>query len=145
MITIQLQMEIEAQPDIVFDLLADHTKHPIWNPNIIEASLSTKGPIKKGSKGMTVGEVRGRRIENEIIYDEYDRPKFVSGGATSGSVIGKLSNEFMPTEKGTKINYRLEVKFKGLMRLLEPFIKRSLIKQKEAELEALNDYITKNK
>ena len=145
MITIQLQIEIEAQPEVVFDLLADHTKHPLWNPNIIEASLSTKGPIKKGSKGMTVGEVRGRRIENEIIYDEYDRPKFVSGGATSGSVIGKLSNEFMPTEKGTKINYRLEVQFKGLMRLSEPFIKRSLIEQKKAELEALNDYITKNK
>ncbi len=145
MITIQLQIEIEAPPETVFDLLTDHTKHPIWNPNISEASLSTKGPIKKGSKGMTVGEVRGRRIENEIIYDEYDRPKFVSGGATSGSVIGKLSNEFMPTEKGTKINYRLEVTFKGLMRLLEPFIKRTLIKQKKAELEALNDYITKNK
>ena len=145
MITVQLQMEIEAPPETVFDLLADHTKHPIWNPNIIEASLSTKGPIKKGSKGMTVGEVRGRRIENEVIYDEYDRPKWVSGGTTSGSVIGKLSNEFMPTEKGTKINYRFEVKFKGLMRFLEPFIKRSLIKQKKAELEALNDYITKNK
>jgi len=145
MITIQLQIEIEAQPEIVFDLLADHTKHPRWNPNIIEASLSTKGPIKKGSKGMTLGEVQGRRIENEIIYDEYDRPKFVTGGATSGSVIGKLSNEFIPTEKGTKINYRLEVKFKGLMRLLEPFIKQSLIKQKKAELEALNNYIIKNK
>ncbi len=145
MITVEIQMEIEAPPETVFDLLADHTKHPIWNPNIIEAKLFTEGPIKKGSKGMTLGEVQGRRIENEIIYDEYDRPKFVTGGATSGSIIGKLSNEFMPTEKGTKINYRLEVKFEGLMRLLEPFIKRSLIKQKEAELEVLNDYITKNK
>ena len=131
MITIQLQIEIEAKPEIVFDLLADHTKHPIWNPNIIEASLFAEGPIKKGSKGISVGESRGRRIENEIIYYEYDRPKFVSGGATSGSVIGKLSNEFMPTEKGTKINYRLEVQFKGLMRLSEPFIKRSLIEQKK--------------
>ncbi len=145
MITVQLQIEIEAPPETVFDLLADHTKHPIWNPNIIEASLFAEGSIKKGSKGIFVGESNGRRIENEIIYDEYDRPKFVSGGATSGSIIGKMSNEFMPTEKGTKINYRLEVKFKGLMRLLEPFIKRTLIKQKEAELEALNDYITKNK
>jgi len=145
MITVQLQIEIEAPPETVFDLLADHTKHPIWNPNIIEASLFAEGSIKKGSKGISVGESNGRRIENEIIYYEYDRPKFVSGGATSGSVIGKMSNEFIPTEKGTKINYRLEVKFKGLMRLLEPFIKRSLIKQKKAELEALNDYITKNK
>ena len=145
MITVQLQIEIESPPETVFDLLADHTKHLIWNPNIIEASLFAEGSVKKGSKGISVGESSGRRIENEIIYYEYDRPKFVSGGTTSGSLIGKMSNEFIPTEKGTKINYRLEVKFKGLMRLLEPFIKRSLIKQKKAELEALNDYITKNK
>ena len=145
MITVEIQIEIEAPPETVFDLLADHTKHPLWNPNIIEASLFAEGPIKKGSKGISVGESNGRRIENEIIYYEYDRPKWVSGGTTSGSLIGKMSNEFMPTEKGTKINYRLDVKFKGLMRLLEPFIKRSLIKQKKAELEALNDYITKNK
>jgi len=145
MIKVEIQMEIEAPPETVFDLLADHTKHPLWNPHMIEASLFAEGPIKKGSKGISVVESKGRRIENEIIYYEYDRPKFVSGGATSGSIIGKMSNEFTPTEKGTKINYRFEVKFKGLMRLLEPFIKRSLIKQKEAELEALKDYITKNK
>ncbi len=134
MITVQLQMEIEAPPETVFDLLADHTKHPLWNPNIIEASLFAEGPIKKGSKGISVGESMGKRIESEIIYDAYDRPKFVSGGPTSGSVTGKLSNEFIPTEKGTKINYRLEVKLKGLMRLLEPFIKRSLIKQKKSRV-----------
>ncbi len=145
MITVQLQTEIEAQPDVVFGLLADHTKHLIWNPNIIEASLFAEETIKKGSKGISVGESRRRRIENEIIYDEYDRPKFVSGGTTSGSVIGKMSNEFIPTEKGTKINFRLEVKFKGLIRLFEPFMKRTLVKQQKIRLEALNNYITKNK
>ncbi len=145
MITVEIQMEIEAPPETVFDLLADHTKIPLWDPHMIDAKLYTEGPIKNGSTGMTIAEYRGRRVESDIYYDAYDRPKWVSGGATSGSVIGKLSNEFIPTENGTKINYRLEVKFKGLMRLLEPVIKRTLIKQKKAELEALNDYITKNK
>ena len=74
MITVEIQMEIEAPPETVFDLLADHTKHPLWNPNIIEASLFAEGPIKKGSKGISVGESNGRRIENEIIYSEYGRP-----------------------------------------------------------------------
>ena len=146
MITVELQIEIKAPPEVVFDLLADHTKHPLWDPHMIEAKLFTEGPIKKGSKGITVGELKGRRrIENEIVYDEYDRPKFVSGGTTSGSVIGKMTNEFIPTEKGTKVNFRLEVKIKGLMRLLEPFIKRTLIKKEKTRLEALNDYITKNR
>ena len=65
MITIQLQKEIEAPPEVVFDLLADHTQFPIWDPHFIEARLFTDGPITKGSKGTTVGEMMGRRVENE--------------------------------------------------------------------------------
>jgi len=145
MITVEIQMEIEAPPETVFDLLADHTKHPVWDPHMIEAKLYTEGPIKNGSKGIAVAEWRGRRLESDIYYDAYDRPKWVSGGATSGSLRGKQTCEFIPTEKGTKINWRMEVEFKGFMRLLEPFMKSTVIKQRKETLEALKDYITKNK
>ena len=36
MIAVKLQTEIEAPPEIVFDLLADHTKFPLWDPHMIE-------------------------------------------------------------------------------------------------------------
>jgi len=145
MIVVQLEMEIEAPPETVFDLLADHTKNPLWDPHMIEGKLFTEGPIVNGSRGLTIGEFRGRRVESEIYYDAYDRPKWVSGGTTSGSVKGKNTCEFVPTDKGTRINWRLEAEFKGLMRLFEPFIKSSLIKQRKESLEALRDYFAKSK
>ncbi len=145
MITVEVSIVIEAKPEVVFDLLADHTKHPLWDPHMLEASLSTEGPIKNGAKGVTVGEFRGRRIETEIIYYAYDRPKFVSGGTTSGVVIAKDSVEFVPVEQGTRINQRIEVQWKGFMRLLEPFMKSMVRKQRKETLEALKDYITKKK
>ncbi len=145
MIKVKIQMEIEAPPEKVFDLLADHTKHPLWDPHMIDAKLYTEGPIKNGSTGITIGEFRGKRLESNIYYDAYDRPKWVSGGATSGMVKGKQTCEFIPTEKGTKINWAFEAEFQGFMRLLEPFMKSTLIKQRKETLEALRDYITKNK
>lgn len=78
MITIQLQKEIEAPPEIVFDLLADHTKFPIWDPYSADATLTVEGPIRKGSKGVTVGKLMGRRVENEIYCDAFDRPRFLT-------------------------------------------------------------------
>ncbi len=138
-------MEIQAPPETVFDLLADHTKIPLWDPHMIDAKLYTEGPIKKGTTGIIIAEFRGRRVESDIYYDAYDRPKWVSGGATSGMVKGKQTCEFIPTEKGTKINWRLEAEFRGFMRLLEPFMKSTVIKQRKETLEALKDYITKNK
>ena len=145
MITVKLQTEIEAPPEIVFDLLADHTKIPLWDPHMIECKLYTEGPIVKGSKGITIAEYRGRRIETEIYYDAYDRPTYVSGGTTSGPVRAKNISEFSPTEKGTLVNWRMEIEFKGFMRLLEPFMKSSIIKQRQETMEALKGYITENK
>ncbi|MFC2004978.1 SRPBCC family protein [Chloroflexota bacterium] len=145
MITVELQTEIEAPPETVFDLLADHTQFPLWDPHMIECKLFTEGPIVKGSKGITIGEFRGRRIETEIYYDTYDRPKYVSGGTSSGPVKAKNTSEFSPTENGALINWVMDVEFKGFMRLLEPFMKSSLIKQRQETMDALNDYIIKNR
>ncbi len=39
----------------------------------------------------------------------------------------------------------MEVEFRGFMRLLEPFMKSTAIKQRKETLEALKEYITKNK
>ncbi|MFC2069364.1 SRPBCC family protein [Chloroflexota bacterium] len=145
MITVELQTEIEAPPEIVFDFLADHTKFTLWDPHMVEARLFTEGPIIKGSKGIVVGQFGGRRIANEIYYDTYDRPNYVSGGTTSESVKTKNTAEFIPTNNGTIINWKMEVEFKGFMRLLEPFMKSTVIKQKKESMEALKDYIAKGK
>ncbi len=112
---------------------------------MIESRLFTEGPIVKGSKGITIGKSGGRIIETEIYYDAYGRPKYVSGGTTSGPVKAIQTCEFIPIEKGTKINWRMEVEFKGFMHLLEPFMKSTLIKQRKETLAALKEYITKNK
>jgi len=98
-----------------------------------------------GSKGITIGEFRVRRVKTEIYYDAYDRPKFVSGGTTSGTVKAKNTSEFIPTNSGTKIIWKMEVEFKGFMSLLEPFLKSTLIKQRNETMEALKDYIARNK
>ena len=145
MITVELQTEIEAPPETVFDLLADHTKIPLWDPHMIEGRLLKEGPIVKGSTGITIGEFRGRRIETEIYYDAYDRPKYVSGGTTSGPVNAKNVSEFSSSEKGTIVNWRMEVEFRGFMRLLEPFMKSSIIKQRKETMEALKAYIMSQK
>jgi len=144
MITVNLQTEIEAPIETVFDLLADHTKFPLWDPYMIECKLYTEGPIVKGSKGITIGKFRGKRIETEIYYDAYDRPTYVSGGTTSGPVKARNMSEFSSFERGTLINWKMEVQFKGFMRFLEPFMKSSLINQRKETMDALKEYIAKN-
>ena len=145
MIRVEIEMEIEAPPETVFDLLADHTKHPLWDPNMIEGTLSTEGPIVAGSKGKTVGTLRGRKVESDIYYDAYDRPKHVSGGTAGGMVTGTQTCEFAPSERGTKIKWRMAMQLNGLMRLMQPFLKSTVTKQRRETLEALREYVAQNR
>ena len=144
MASFELQTEIEAPPEVVFDLLADHTKYPLWRPDISEAKLFTERPIRQGSKGMTRGVSGGREYVNDIVYYEYDRPRFVSGGTTSGVIDAKLTNRFTPTDTGTKIELRMDVRFKGFMRLIQPLLMRGVKQQFKDDFEALRDYIANN-
>ena len=48
MASFELQTEIEAPPEVVFDLLADHTKYPLWRPDISEAK---QGQLNAGLGG----------------------------------------------------------------------------------------------
>jgi hypothetical protein len=50
--------------------------------------------------------------------------------------------DFIPTSGGTRIDYRLEVAFKGLMRLVEPLLKPALERQYREAVEALKEYAT---
>jgi len=148
MLTGQLHIEIEAPPEIVFDLLADPTKGPTWNPKLDQVSLVPEGPIKKDSKGRITFKSGRRRMEYEFSCREYDRPKAFSLIFTCRNEISEINYEFIPTEKGTKINYRFEYQPKGFVRLLEPFIKifmGLITRQERKELEALKSHITKNK
>ena len=43
------------------------------------------------------------------------------------------------------VDCRLEVKFKGLMRLLEPVVKPTNMKEKQETLDVLDEYIIKNR
>ena len=148
MIRGQIEIEIEEKPEILFDLLLNPAKSQIWNPNVTKASLFIEEPIKRESKGRFVGRFGKRRMEYEVVYYEYDRPRLFSCEATNRSEISKMRYEFIPTEIGTKIDFQFEYQPKGLVRLLEPFIKlfkRLIIKQEQKELELLKDYITNSK
>ena len=147
MITGQVQIEIEAKPEVLFDLLLDPTKVSAWIPKITEMSLTPEGPIRKGFKGRSSFK-HGRKImEYEFNYYEYDKPNYFSCEATSRSEIIKMSYKFTPTEKGTHINFRFEFQPKGLLCLVEPFLKLLkgyLIKQEQRYLEAFKEYVAKN-
>lgn len=53
----------------------------------------------------------------------------------------KSSVAFIPTARGTRVDFRRELRFKGFMRLIKPLMRSSLMEQRKETLEAVNDYV----
>ncbi len=77
MITVQLQMEFNAPPETVFDLLTDHTKHPLWDPHMLEARLFNDGT---GDIELAKTVVK-QELELQVSGD-YEAPNLESRAAT---------------------------------------------------------------
>ena len=82
MITGQVQIEIEAKPEVLFDLLSDPTKVSAWVPKITEMSLTPEGPIRKGFKGRSGAyNTRRTRKSSKFIRGHFNRSDLSNSNA----------------------------------------------------------------
>ncbi|MDQ1700193.1 MAG: Polyketide cyclase / dehydrase and lipid transport [Frankiaceae bacterium] len=65
---------IDRTPDVVFDYLADVSKHAEWSPKPFRVERGS-GPVKVGDTLTTVGTIPGdKNHRNEVTVTECSRP-----------------------------------------------------------------------
>lgn len=73
------ELEINADPDTIWDLLADVKNWPLWNPDIKNASL--EGEVVEGSKF----KWKAQSVSITSVFQEVDRPRLMGWtGKTMG-------------------------------------------------------------
>jgi uncharacterized protein YndB with AHSA1/START domain len=129
--TIRSEIEIDAPPQRVWEILIDPERLPQYNATIIEVSDATGRLDQVGATYRAVARVYGRRIEGDWEVTEVVplRRLVVRGLAPGGgaaTVIGTLE----PTDRGTtraavEIDYQLPAGFLGEL-VNKLFIERSI-------------------
>ena len=128
---IRNEIEIDAPPHRVWEILSDPERLPQYNTTIIEVSDATGRLDQVGTTYQAVARVYGRRIEGgwEVTEVTPLRRLVVRGSAPGGgaaTVIGTLE----PTDRGTtraavEIDYQLPAGFLGEL-ANKLFIERSI-------------------
>lgn len=128
------EIEIDATPEAVWEVLTDLDAYADWNPFVVSSS-GTVGEGEKltnrlqppGGKAMTfkptVTEVRPERVF-----------EWLGRLGVPGVFDGRHRFELVPTETGTKLVHSEH--FRGV---LVRFMKKSLDSQTRAGFEAMND------
>lgn len=108
-----------------FAFVADFANSSRWDPGVANSERIDEGPLAVGARYRLGVRVAGR--VNEMIYEvtALDPPKRVVLAGRGSGVTAVDDIGFAESATGTVIDYRADIRLRGLLRLLEPFLGRA--------------------
>jgi uncharacterized protein YndB with AHSA1/START domain len=123
--------------EAVFAYMSDYDNETEWWSNVIEAYLTSEGPMGLGTTGREVRKLNGVRFVSDWVITEFEAPNRVVFESTSGPFpyIGRVHLEEQGS--GTKLTYIFEFFPVGLYRLLIPLTEWLFVREFRADLTNL--------
>ena len=122
MVHIHGAIVIDRPPEEVFDVVADTSREPDYNPRMRHAERLTNGPLGVGTRFHAETDSMGRPVDMVIEITDYQRPRSLSSATHMASMDLHGTLTFDPVPEGTLMRWSWELEPGGLLRLLGPLI-----------------------
>jgi carbon monoxide dehydrogenase subunit G len=134
-------IDIDRPIDEVFDVVADHTNEPRYNPAMTASHRLDDGPVGVGSRFRATVLTRGKPQQVEIEITGFERPSEMASRSVMGrsTVTGRL--RFDPVTSGTRLSWDWDVKVGGAARVLDPLVAVIGRRQERAIWAGLKHYL----
>lgn len=142
-VKISRTVETDADPAAVFAYLSDFSNTTEWDPGTIETTR-VAGDGGVGTVYRNVSEFNGNR--SELTYETVelvpDRRIALKG---EGKVVHADDlMELSPTDGGgTRVDYTADIRFKGALKLAEPFLGKAFKKLGDEAEEGLREALAR--
>ena len=113
-------IETRLEPEAAFDFIADFANASAWDPGTATSRRIDDGPIRVGSRFALGVRMAGavRPMDYRIVELEPGRRVVLAGSGSGVEATDTIS--FEPSSRGTRIEYRADIRLVGWRRLLEP-------------------------
>ena len=115
-------LEVARPLDEVFAFIGDFANTQEWDPGIADARKVTDGPIGVGTRYAVDAVFNGRKLPMTYEVTVWDPPSRVVLEGEGSTVTAVDDIRFEATPTGTRIRYSADLRLKGLMKLVEPFL-----------------------
>ena len=122
MIRLHEQITTETPIAEAFAYTADFNNLEDWDPGIAESAQIGEGPIGRGTQFEVLVAFGSRRIPMVYTITEFDPPHRVVLVGKGSTLTALDVITFAEGDHGTDITYTADLRFKGAMRWLAPFL-----------------------
>ncbi len=113
---------IDRPPDDVWKFMADLRNTSKWDPGVLEIRQISEGALGLGGAMEVVDNFLGRRMIVNVLITEWEENETAAWTLNAAFAHGLARYHIEPAGKGSRLTRRVEIEFKGLYRLLEPFL-----------------------
>jgi carbon monoxide dehydrogenase subunit G len=134
MINIEHSVLINRSIEEVWKFINNVENMRRWRQGVLEAQLTSEGPIGIGSTVHAVRQLLGRRRTGDFQVTEYEPNRKFTLKAALGPTIGQYRYSVEPVGNGTRLTGSAEVEIVGVYKLITLLFIRMVTREKEAEL-----------
>ncbi|WP_031154301.1 SRPBCC family protein [Streptomyces xanthophaeus] len=133
MITVQRSFVVGVPLEDLVTYLADFGHAREWDPGTVRCVRIDEGPVRPGATWQNTSRFRGRTTNLVYLLESRESQQLVFAG-TNKTVAARDVMQFEPrSATATRLTYTASLRFKGLVRVAEPFLR--------SEFEALADKV----
>ena len=136
MFEVSCSAEIGRPPNVVFAFAGDYANDPAWRAGVQCMEYETSGPPAVGTRTRETIRSLGGTAVTVAEVTEYS-PSRTAFRSVSGPIPCAGSREFVATPSGTRFTYSLTLRPAGVLRVLEPLLKRVFARQVRADVRRL--------
>ncbi|HEY7732750.1 MAG TPA: SRPBCC family protein [Gaiellaceae bacterium] len=121
---------VSRPPETVFDYLTNPSNLADWQTSKTSVEQLTDGAPRLGTRVRErTKPPRGKEFEQIVEFTEFDRPTRVYMHIVEGPYPIDGTWSFAPEGDGTRVHFVAEGELRGLMRAIQPVMKRVIARQ----------------
>lgn len=143
MTSVQVERVIRRPPSDVFDFVATNhfENHPTWDPEVVEMTQTSPGPVRAGTTARVVRRQGRRTVNGTATVTRFEPTDTASWDVEFGSFRLCQTVTLLPEERGaaTRLRLSIEALAHGPIKVLIPLLRSRFRKTMERSLAIIAD------
>lgn len=127
----------------VFAFVSNPNNNVLWQPEVIEHTMLSAGPMALNSKMRHVSKFMGRRIESNLDITEFVPNQKIAFHVTSGTLPYTIYYHLDSEGNGTRFTYSAVMESNWFLKLIQPLMVRSAKRVIDGDLSRLKVVLEK--
>ena len=141
MTTLARERIVRRPPADVFDFVARNhfENHPRWDPDVLEMTQTTAGPVGLGTTARVVRRQGRRRVEGTATVIAYQPDRTAAWEVRFGAFLLRQRSDYTPEQGGraTRVRLTVETSARGPIRFLLPLMRNRFRRTMDRSLSTI--------